>query len=225
MLLNMLIWLYIDLQPLVSVFIFLIVKFLFKLQQLLITLCFLLLSFNGISQEVRLNYTLYNDRTNVGYIEFSRTDSADLDVYNMKMQVQVDLKLYTIRILDHKQAIYSDGILEYARMDRRLQNRELKRKITKRSGGKLYSDGEKPIDPETDEIRFSTLLMFTQEPDGINMVYSEGQLRSCPLEKVGNHHYRIVHPEGHSNDYFYNNGVCYQIVTNSRWAQVTALLE
>ena len=57
-------------------------------------------------------------------------------------------------------------------------------------------------------ISYSGAMLYFNEPRGINNVFSEIHATEKPIKKVNEGHYMISDPEtGHTNQYFYLNGV------------------
>ncbi|HET7899277.1 MAG TPA: DUF6134 family protein, partial [Flavisolibacter sp.] len=64
-------------------------------------------------------------------------------------------------------------------------------------------------------VHYSTHCLYTTEPLQYARVFSDNYQQFLLIQKQGDHHYQIIFPEGNSNDYYYENGICKRIVVSS----------
>ncbi|NNC95376.1 MAG: hypothetical protein HKN92_07415 [Chitinophagales bacterium] len=72
---------------------------------------------------------------------------------------------------------------------------------------------------DTSRIRYTIGYMYFKEPTHINKVYSERYLEYLPIEKVEEHRYKIILPNGTKNYFKYVNGIAVEVEVNHTLAK------
>jgi len=63
-------------------------------------------------------------------------------------------------------------------------------------------------------IKYNMVCLYTNEPSQINLVFSDKFQKLLPIQKLGEHHYKISFPDGNFNEYYYSDGTCKRIEVN-----------
>jgi hypothetical protein len=78
----------------------------------------------------------------------------------------------------------------------------------------VFSGGSERRIPAS-AIYYNMVCLYTQEPVSVNQVYSDKFQKFLPIQILGKQHYKIDFPDGNSNQYYYQNGICRRIESNN----------
>ena len=67
------------------------------------------------------------------------------------------------------------------------------------------------------QVGFTSVMLYYQEPVGIEKVYSERFLEYCSLEALDDHKYKLYLPNRKINYYTYEEGVLLEIFVDRTW--------
>jgi hypothetical protein len=140
------------------------------------------------------------------------------------MNARLCLVFFTIQVKDTKTARFTGRGLQYCSAERRIHGKSTCSRETIRKG-RDYTDGKKKLENLRQEVDYATVQLFTHEPQGKTTVFSEYYQQDYKVECIEPHHYRVKMADGNMGDYYYRSGICYKIVTETRWATVTSLLQ
>jgi hypothetical protein len=175
-------------------------------------------------QNLRLRYQVKKGDSQIGNMVISCNDSAGNKVYAQQLDAKLSVLLFTIQVKDTRNVRFTGKQLHYARAERRVCGRPTIIHETCKKG-KSYTDGRHALNNLHQEPTYSTVQLFFQEPVNQQYVYSEYYQQDYQIEIVEPHHYRIRMADGNTGDYFYKSGICYKVVTETRWATVTSYLQ
>jgi hypothetical protein len=166
------------------------------------------------AQEKSLSYTIKRDGQSVGSMNIIQVKAGNTISYKLHSEVKTKFILtFTAKRIE--EAIYNNGVLIYSSV---YQNQNGKEKLSKQ----VRFDGNKYIvtDKGTKEqlsntpIKYNMVCLYTNEPSQINLVFSDKFQKLLPIQKLGEHHYKISFPDGNFNEYYYSDGTCKRIEVN-----------
>ena len=178
----------------------------------------------AVAQKQQLHYTLIRGTDTVGALSIIDFKASGKQIVQTSLEAVVPTMAFNINVNDKKSVIFDNGILISAIVSRKVFNGRCKYSTTLLKNNR-YTDGQDLIDElETTRIEFSLALLYTQEPAGLELIYSEFHQQMIPVEQIEAHAYRITTPDGQTGDYFYENDICVRVVTKTMWATVITQL-
>jgi hypothetical protein len=175
-------------------------------------------------QNLLLRYQVKKGDSQIGSMVVSCSDSAGSKLYAQQLDAKLCLLLFTIQVKDTRNVRFTGKQLHYARAERRVFGRPAVIHETCKNG-KLYTDGRHALKHLHQDPTYTTVQLLFQEPVNQQYVYSEYYQQDYLIETVEPHHYRVCMADGNTGDYFYKSGICYKVVTETRWATVISLLQ
>jgi hypothetical protein len=166
------------------------------------------------AQEKALSYTIKTDGQSVGTLNIMKAALGNKICYKLKSEVKTKF-IFTYVANGIEEAVYENGILVYSSVYQKLNGKEKLNKQIKRSGDKYFvtEKGSQKFLPDT-IIGFNMICLYSNEPVHTSQVFSDKFQKHLPIQKVGEHHYKVSFPGGHYNEYYYSNGVCTRIEVN-----------
>lgn len=178
-------------------------------------LLFLLLGCTGMivarGQETNLTYSVTRNGSEIGTISIKEIKKGTQVFYYLQSQIKVQFILhFTVKAIE--EAVYENGVLVSSFIYRKFNGSEKTNKRI-RSAGKNYIIQNKGSEELLNSypIRYNMVCVYTQEPVNVTQLFSDNFQRFIPIKKTAPHHYKIVFPDGNTNEYFYQNGVCIRI--------------
>jgi hypothetical protein len=165
----------------------------------------------SFSQNRVLVYDVLKGGKNIGTVK------VQCNTYDEKKSYKLESNIKTRFILSFvaeslEEAIFQNGIVTYASLYRKLNGDEKvnKKMILTEQGYQLLKDGTKK-QLSFSGIQANILSLYDAEPLDIKQVYSDNYQRYLKIKKAGAHVYELILPDGTSNQYHYQNGICYAI--------------
>jgi len=171
----------------------------------------------AFSQERVLPYIIKRSGTTVGNLIVRENRTGNQISYKLQSVVKSSF-VFTVTVKTQEEAIYDNGVLTYLRFYQTLNNSErVNTKIEATTNGyMLVSEKEsKPI--YKDPITYNQICLYTVEPLHLKKVFADKFKQFIPIEIISPHHYKITFPDGASNEYFYQDGICVKAKLNTTW--------
>jgi predicted PurR-regulated permease PerM len=168
----------------------------------------LLFSFSLHAQVQTREYNVSYKGDNVGNMEFYQNKTGD-NVY-MKMVSNVEMNfIVNVKVNTEEESFFQNGKLIYSNVSRKVNGKEKVNKQTKASGDtyQTSSDG-KPGSLSNKFIDYNLILLYSNEPVNVQIVYSDNFQQFLHIQKVSEHKYKIDLPDGNYNYYSFLNGIC-----------------
>ncbi len=177
------------------------------------------------AQQHNLHYKLIKGKDTVGELRVVDTRFMTRRIIQTDLKAEVPALVFHFSLVDQKSAVYNDQVLQSAVVTRSFLNAHPDRSITLLKNN-IYTDGSNRITALTERpvIDFSMTMLYTTEPEGKQVVYSEFHQVFVAVEQIARHTYRIITPEGQIGDYYYKNGLCIKIETKTTWATISTVL-
>lgn len=184
----------------------------------IIFLGFLLLFSGTFTFGESLSYTVFKGNDKIGKINISRTIKNNTTEYFFESNVKLWF-IVSVEVYDRMKVIFQGNQMLQAHLFRTL-NGKVKVNNTANWTGTLYEmknkDEEKSIINHS--IYLTTANLYYNEPNNMNMVYSEKFQKMIPIKKTGNKKYTLELPNGNKTTYSYANGVCSMVEADTDWA-------
>jgi hypothetical protein len=138
---------------------------------------------------------------------------ADSGRLHIKIVTQVSTRiLFRIAVKSIEEAVFEKGNLIYSSLYREVNGEEKVNQQLQFSGGSYRLISKEAIaDLPVFPIRFCVLLLYCQEPVNIRQVYSDNYHQYLEIKKAGRNKYQVIFPNGNSNYYCYENGICTRV--------------
>jgi hypothetical protein len=192
----------------------------FRQQQLLVTIVMfislLFLSENSFSQQQNLLYAINRKGKKVGDLNFQKQTAGTRTTYNIQSDVKVTM-LVSINVQAKEQSVYENDVLQSSSVVRHVNGKQKANKQIKNTGKGLVvsEDGNERV-LKNYSVKYNVHCLYTMEPIHFANVFADSYQQFIPIVKMANHHYRITFPDGNSNEYFYENGICKKVKVRSQ---------
>ena len=118
----------------------------------------------------------------------------------------------TIRVTVQEEAHYHKERLISSSSKRIVNGRSRGNKQTKSVGdGYIITDDGKEGRLDSKAIAYDFLRLYFKEPVAISELYSDYYQKLLSIKTLSQHIYQIDLPEGGSNTYYYENGICRKV--------------
>lgn len=176
-------------------------------------LCFFLSVF---SQEQNLQYAINRHGKKVGDLNFHQLKAGTRTTYNIESKVKVNMIL-SINVNAREQSVYENNVMQSSLVLRHVNGREKANKKIKKSGnGLVVSEDGSEKELRNYSVKFNTHCLYNTEPVHYTNVFSDNYQRFIPIVKLADHHYKLTFPDGNSNEYFYEKGICRKVKVKSQ---------
>ncbi|MBB1283281.1 hypothetical protein HRH25_02770 [Flavisolibacter sp. BT320] len=167
-------------------------------------------------QEQQLHYAVHRQGEKVGELFYHHKTEGAQTTYAIRSDVKVSM-LLTIRVQAWEQSVYKNNVLQSSSLVRKVNGRERTNKQIQNTGNKITITSKNNAKLEKNYvINYSTHCLYATEPLTYSSVFSDNYQQFLHIEKLGPQHYSIKFPDGGSNEYFYQNGICRRVKLRSR---------
>ena len=173
----------------------------------------LLLQFclNVYSQTKVSNFHILRNGSKVGTLRFAQTSAGTIDSLELESNVQIKL-ITTFNAHGRETAIFDSGILLKSSIFRRLNGKEkANKKHEAKNSQYIISKGKDSKVLKNYPISYNMLSLYAREPEQIDKVYSDNFESFISIQKMSDHKYKIILPDGDYNNYTYKDGKLQQV--------------
>lgn len=197
------------------------ISFLAKASLLFVSaFCFLA----AFSQEQSLVYAVQRKGKKIGDLTFQKSQAGSRTTYNIQSDVKVSL-LLTISVKAKEQSVYENDVLQSVSVIRHINGKQkTNRQIVNNGKGLVVTEDGEKRELKNYVVNFNIHCLYTVEPTYFTNVFSDSFQQFLPIVKMAPHHYKITFPDGNSNEYFYENGVCQKVKVENRLFNAEFLL-
>jgi len=194
---------------------------------LLISILFLLLliiPISTIAQQQQLNYKVIRDGKQIGWVRLEKTTTGDQSTMLLVSEIRAWIILL-INISAKESSFFENGRLIYSSQFRTKNGTTKVNKQTRFVDDKyeVLENGEK-AGLSYHFIGTNLLSLYFNEPVGINFVYCDKQEAFVQIKKTDDGGYKIKFPDGNSNCFYYNGGICTKIKVNTTFYSAEIVL-
>ena len=174
------------------------------------------MAFDPAAQTQELNYDVLRNNKIIGQIKATKKMQSQTTVFNIESIVNFDM------VIDYH--IYS--IMNAAFSNEQLKESFLLRKVNGKEKTNTQITWEKDRYVITDKsskttlgekIKFTTACLMNVEPLHATKIFSENFKKFIAIKEVKPHTYELKLPDGNTNVYKYENGICV-------WASVETMI-
>ena len=173
----------------------------------------LLLQFclNVYSQRKVCDFHILRNGNKVGTIRFAQTSVGTIDT--LEMESNVNAKLVSTFIAHGKEAaIFENGILLKSSIFRELNGKEKANKKHEANNSQyIITRGKNSKVLKDYPISYNMLSLYAKEPEQIDKVYSDNFESFVTIQKMSDHKYKVLLPDGNYNYYTYKDGELKQV--------------
>jgi hypothetical protein len=180
-------------------------------QKLLALCCVLFCLLNASSQEQNLQYAINRNGKKIGDLHFQKRMTGTKTIYSLESEVKVAM-LVTVSVKANEQSVYENDVLQSSSLVRHVNGHEKTNKQIRNNGKGLtvVDDGDQR-ELKNYVVKFSTHCLYAIEPTYYTNVFADNYQQFIPIVKLSDHHYKITFPDGNSNEYFYEKGICRKV--------------
>lgn len=165
----------------------------------------------ALAQQKNISYTIVSKNDSIGTMKATQRISGDDAVYTLISVVETKI-LMTIQVNVQEEAHYHKEKLLSSSSKRIVNGRPKGNKQTNwASDGYVVTDDGKKSRIDFKSIPYDFLKLYFKEPVAVSQVYSDYYQKLLSIKTVNPHVYQIDLPEGGSNTYYYENGVCRKV--------------
>ncbi len=177
------------------------------------------LSFAAAGQQ--LAYDVIRGGEIIGKIVITRyeTDSST----HMKLFSRVKSSLLVrINVDSWEESEFRNGRLINSSLRRVINGRnQINRYIKWNKNNYQICDDGKQVMIQSEPITHNIVRLYFVEPVNETRIFSESEKRWVPIQKAGDHHYRIMLSGGNYNEFFYRDGICSRVTVNNNFFKAT----
>ena len=195
-----------------------------SVQKLFLLLLSVFLFLSSFSQQQSLHYAIHRNGKKVGDLNFQQTRNGNLTTYNIQSQVKLNMVI-AIDVQAKEQSVYEDDVLQSSSVVRHVNGREKANKQIRNNGkGLTVTEGGSQRELKNYVVKFSTHCLYSVEPVYFTNVFADNYQQFLPIVKLADHHYKVTFPDGNSNEYFYEKGICRKVKVKSQLFDAEFLL-
>lgn len=190
-----------------------------KILFLVVAACVLVLMTRA--QEKDLDYTIKRNGSKVGKM----TVKEIKDGGKISLRLQSDIKtsfIFTFTAKGIEEAQYDNGILVYSSVYQKLNGSEkVNKQIRFVNDEYIIRNNGKEEKLGNVKIYYNLVCIYNHEPLGTALIFSDKYQKFLDISKIEDHHYKIKFPDGSTNEYWFENGVCKKIETDHTFYSAT----
>ena len=163
------------------------------------------------AQDKTLHYTISRNDKEVGRLTVHEAISGSQTKLKLVSDIQTRF-VFGIRVKAIEEAILEKGRLIYSSVYQKVNDSEkVNKKLEYVGAGYVISDKGIRDSFQAPLIAYNLICLYTREPAASTEVYSDKYQKFLSVEKTGAHQYKIRFPNGSSNEYFYDKGICTRV--------------
>jgi hypothetical protein len=169
-----------------------------------------------MAQEQSLQYAINRHGKKVGDLSFQQVKAGARTTYNIRSEVKVNMVI-SIGVKAREQSVYENDVLQSSTVVRHVNGKEKANKQIKNNGqGLTVIEDGKEVVLKNYSVKFNMHCLYATEPVLYTNVFSDSYKKFIPIVKMADRHYKVTFPDGNSNEYFYENGICKKVKVKSQ---------
>ena len=163
------------------------------------------------AQEKNLEYTVKRNGGKIG--KMSVRENKDGNRISLKLQLDIKTSfIFPLSAKGIEEAHYDNGILTHSSIYQKLNGSEkVNKQIRYVNDEYIISNNGKEEKLGNVKIYYNLICIYSHEPLGTILIFSDKYQKFLTIQKPEEHHYKIEFPDGSSNEYWFENGVCKRI--------------
>lgn len=180
-----------------------------KILFLVVAACVLVLITRA--QEKDLDYTIKRNGSTVGKMCVKEIKHGS----KISLRLLSDIKtsfIFTFTAKGIEEAQYDNGVLVYSSVYQKLNGSEkVNKQIRFVNDEYIIRNNGKEEKLGNVKIYYNLVCIYNHEPLGTALIFSDKYQKFLNISKIEDHHYKIKFPDGSTNEYWFENGVCKKI--------------
>ena len=176
------------------------------------------------SQSFQLKYKVSQGSNDIGWLTIERQTIGNRLTLVLLSEIKTRF-VFMIHVITKEYSTFENGKLQNSSVYRKANGTiKVDKQISFNRG--LYEvseDGEKSVLPIT-YIGKNLLSLYFQEPIGISQVYCDKHECFIALTKTGDGAYKLQFPDGSSNCYYYQSGICTKVKVSHNFYSANLIL-
>lgn len=166
------------------------------------------------AQKLNLHYKVVNNGNTIGWVKIQKINDAHGNVSSIVLTSEVKRRIIFLLTVEEKQDTYFNetGMVKSS-IYRKINDNVKMNQQTVFKGD--YYEFKSPKTSERvamPQVQYNALSMYIREPVNIEKVFSETFQRYLKIEPQGKSVYKLKLPDGNTNTYYYDNGICSRVV-------------
>lgn len=178
----------------------------------------LIILFSSLSEGQILKYEILLGQKPVGTLEVSPTNLKS-DNYAIKMDAQMSFPFMKVSSVFDVQ--YQNGVLWQSAMVQKSNDKIREQSTIIRKGDTYQMNIDGKSETLAGKVTYSITKLYHFEPKGIKRVFSERYGEYATIAEIAPHHYELLLPDGKTNQYRYENGICVEMTASYTLSKVT----
>ncbi len=188
----------------------------YKILRLVLAMALPLVGVLAFSQDQRLLYSIERKGKKVGVLNVHQNKTGSTTTYHIESEVKVNV-LVSVVVKAKEQSVYENDVLQSSSLVRHVNGKEkANKKIRNNGSGLTVVEEGKEQNLKNYRVKYSTHCLYATEPLAYTNVFSDNYKKFIPIVKLADGHYKLTFPDGNSNEYFYENGICSRVKVASR---------
>lgn len=177
-----------------------------------VIIVFLLISFlfqTSLAQTSTLHYDIVKKQSVVGSFQTTKTVSNDEVRYQIHFKASASFLIFNYRVNATQESVFKNGEMQLGSLTRTVNGkRKAQHHIALQENSyKIIKDGKPTLNLHS-AINYSVSALYFSEPLGRSLIFSENHLQFIPITQLSAHRYSITLPDGNTNTYTYEDGIC-----------------
>ncbi len=180
-------------------------------RMLVLVIVLILICYFALPQTTQLQYNVKRKGSQIGHINFSERYDGNKRVLKIESAIKTRF-LFLFTAIGQEESVYENGIMIRSSVYQQLNGNERMNKKTMLKGRNyVVTKGRQSETIGNYPISYNMICLYAREPVNVPKLYSDSFQRFLDIQTMGDHHYKIVFPDGNYNEYYYNNGLCTRV--------------
>ncbi|KIO76640.1 hypothetical protein TH53_13925 [Pedobacter lusitanus] len=163
------------------------------------------------AQEKTIKYNILRNGSIIGQMQFSQKNDGE-DLY-LRMTSRVKTQfIMNINVDTEENAHFKNGKLISSRVIRHVNGKQKAYNQTRFINNAYQTQSDKKTSQIKEVINYNLMLLYTSEPTNLSQVYSDNYLQFLEIKQIKPHLYRITLPDGNYNEYYFDKGICREVM-------------
>ena len=164
------------------------------------------------AQKLNLDYKVVNNGNTIGWVKIQRINNGSASSIVLTSEVKRRI-IFLLTVEEKQDAYFNAGGMINSSIYRKVNDNVKMDQQTIYKGNYYEIKNPKTSDRIViQQVQYNLLSMYIKEPVNIEQVYSETFQRYLAIEPKGNSVYKLKLPDGNTNYYYYEYGICSKVV-------------
>jgi len=171
------------------------------------------------------NYQVVRNHDRIGFV--SIIEKTDNQRKTIQLESNIKAKVvFTISVTTKEKTMLENERIVYAESTKKINgNEEVFRKLMSVGNGYEFLTNSKQVQLDNTIIFNNTVSLFVTEPVHSMIVFSDTFHELLLLKKISEHTYLLELPDGNSNTYQYQDGICSEVKVDHKFFTARIVLD